>query len=414
MNPTKRTMGVDKMKEGVLKETPFSYNRSLPPVFVASGDGPYENTKKALAKIDLSPVKGKSILLKPNAGRVAAPESGVTTNPQVIAAAIDVFIEAGATVAVGESPITGFKTMDAFEATGIASVARDRNCQLIDMDVRDPIHWAIKDGIAIKSIEVCSEVLEYDVIVSIPVMKTHIHTVVTLSVKNMKGCLWRRTKVDLHMLPKIEGHDERPLNMAIADLSTVLLPHLSIIDGNFGMEGMGPSAGKVKKLNLVVAGFDPFATDAVSCSLMGFDVNDVPHLRMGANRGGGVIDLSKIQVTPSSWYELASPFEPPPENLSIEFPGVTVLDEMSCSACQYSLLMFLKRFGDSITDCFPGQEKVNIAIGKGHESVPLGTLCIGNCTVEHKRRGIYVPGCPPVASQILKKVSEDEKTKDRK
>ncbi|MDY6959625.1 MAG: DUF362 domain-containing protein, partial [Halobacteriota archaeon] len=245
--------------------------------------------------------------------------------------------------------------------------------------------------------------------ISVPVMKTHIHTDVTLSVKNMKGCLWRRTKVDLHMLPKIEGYDERPLNIAIADLSTVLLPHLSIIDGNFGMEGMGPSAGKVKKLNLVVAGFDSFAADAVSCSLMGFDVNDVPHLRMGANRGGGVIDLSKIQVTPSSWYELASPFEPPPENLSIQFPGVTVLDEMSCSACQYSLLMFLKRFGDSIFEYFPGQETVNVAIGKGHESVPVGTLCIGNCTVEHKRRGIYVSGCPPVASQILKKVAEEKK-----
>jgi len=404
--------GVDPMDLGALKKRPFIFDRRNPSVFIASGNGAYENTRKVLAHIDLAPVKGKRVLLKPNAGRVAAPESGITTNPQVVAAAIDVFNDAGATVAVGESPITGFKAMDAFEATGIASVARDRNCPLIDMDARDPIHWAIKDGIAIQSIEVCSEVAEYDVIVSIPVMKTHIHTVVTLSVKNMKGCLWRRTKVDLHMLPKIEGVDERPLNIAIADLSSVLRPHLSIIDGTFGMEGLGPSAGNVKKLDLVVAGLDPFAADAVSCSLMGFDVNDVPHLRMGANRGCGVIDIAKMHVSPSSWYELVSPFEPPPENLSIQFPGVTVLDEMSCSACQYSLLMFLKRFGDSIFEHFPDQETVNIAIGKGHESVPAGTLCIGNCTVEHKAEGVYVPGCPPVASQILKKITEEENRKN--
>ncbi len=389
-----------------LPPTPFSDDLSNPQVHIATGEGAYDNTSAVLAQINLAAVKGKRVLLKPNAGRIASPESGITTNPQVVAAAIDLFREAGATVAVGESPIIGVKTMAAFEATGIASVARERNCPLIDMDVRQPVHVIVEDGVAIQSLTVCPEVVEYDVVVSIPVMKTHMHTVVTLAVKNMKGCLWRRTKIELHMLPQIEDVGDKSLNIAIADMSSVLHPHLAIVDGTTGMEGLGPSAGQAKKLDLVVLGIDPFAADAVACALMGLNAEDVPHLRIGAERGYGVIDISKIQVNPDTWHDFCSPFERPPENLSIRFPGVTILDEKSCSACQSTLFMFLKRYGDKMFNYFPKQKNVTIAIGKGHESVPCGTLCIGNCTEQHKEQGVFVSGCPPVASQIMKAISE--------
>ena len=398
--------GADQMNIRSLLPTPFSDDKSNPHVHVAAGEGAYDNTREVLSQINLSAVTGKRVLLKPNAGRIATPDSGITTNPLVVAAAIDVFHEAGASVAVGESPIIGVKTMAAFEATGIASVARERNCPLIDMDVRQPVPVIVEDGVAIQSLKVCPEVVEYDVVVSIPVMKTHMHTVVTLAVKNMKGCLWRRTKIDLHMLPQIEGMDDKPLNIAIADMSSVLRPHLSLIDGTTGMEGLGPSAGQAKKLDLVVAGIDPFAADAVACSLMGLNAEEVPHLRIGAERGYGVIDLSRIQVNPDTWHDFSSPFEPPPENLSIRFPGVTILDEQSCSACQSTLFVFLKRYGDKVFNHFPEQKNVTIAIGKGHESVPYGTLCIGNCTDQHKKQGVFVSGCPPVASEILKMISE--------
>jgi len=386
--------------------TPFRDDRSNPHVHVATGEGAYDNTRAVLAQINLAAVKDKRVLLKPNAGRIATPESGITTNPQVVAAAIDVFREAGATVAVGESPIAGVKTMAAFEATGIASVARESNCPLIDMDARQPVHVIVEDGVAIQSLTVCPEVAEYDVVVSIPVMKTHMHTVVTLAVKNMKGCLWRRTKIELHMLPQIEDMNDKTLNIAIADMSSVLRPHLAIVDGTTGMEGLGPSAGQAKELDLVVAGIDPFATDAVACALMGLNAEDVPHLRIGAERGYGVIDLSRIQVDPDTWTDYCSPFEPPPENLAIRFPGITILDEQSCSACQSTLFVFLKRYGDKVLNYFPEQKNVTIAIGKGHVSVPRGTLCIGNCTEQHKNQGVFVSGCPPVASQILNTISE--------
>ena len=388
-----------------LTESPFRHSPIRPSVHVAGGDGPYGNTYAALAQADLSPARGKRVLLKPNIGRVAPPGTGITTHPQVVAAAIDAFREAGADVAVGESPILGVKTEEAFDAAGITLIAHERDCLLIDMDARRFVEVPVPDGVAINSLRVCPEVLEYDLVVSVPVMKMHMHTGVTLSVKNMKGCLWRRSKVDLHMLPPVEGHDEKPIDIAIADMSSVLRPHLSIIDGTVGMEGLGPSAGQAKPLGVIVVSADAFAADAIACKLMGTAAEDIPHLRICAERGYGAIDLDCISVTPDGWHDWSSPFTPPPENLSIEFPNINVLDKNSCSGCQSTLFLFLKHYGDRLFDYFPSDTSPRIAIGKGHEEVPEGTLCIGNCTALHRGNGIFIPGCPPVSSQILTLIS---------
>lgn len=341
------------------------------------------------------------MLLKPNAGRNVQPETGINTHPQVVAASIDAFRACGADVAVGESPITGVTALDAFEISGIAAVANERDCPLIDMDVQKHVVLDLADGIAIKSLKVCGEITQYDIIVSIPVMKTHMHTGVTLSVKNMKGCLWRRSKVDLHMLPRLPDQEEKPLDIAIADMSSVLRPHLSIIDGTIGMEGLGPSAGTAKELGVVLAGVDAFAADSVACGIMGMSAKDVPHLRIGAERGYGVIDLELIDVCPENWRDAWNPFARPPEELSLEFEGFSILDEQSCSACQSTLLMFLKKYGEQLRSAMPDGEDIIIAIGKGHEYLPPGTLCVGNCTAKHKHCGAFLSGCPPVASEIL-------------
>jgi uncharacterized protein (DUF362 family) len=380
-------------------------NTSSSSVYVAHGSGPYANTREALKGIDLSKVQGKRVLLKPNVGRAAQPGQGITTHPEVVAAAIDVFRDAGAEVAIGESPITGVDVMEAFAATGITAVAEARTCPLIDMDRRPFVDVNIPQAQALPALKVCPEVLEFDLVVSIPVMKMHMHTGATLAIKNMKGCLWRRSKVQLHMLPPVAGSDEKPINIAIADLSSVLRPHLAIIDGTVGMEGLGPSAGKAKALDCVVVGVDAFAADAVACRLMGTRAEEIPHLRMGAERGYGTIDIDQLTVLPEHWRDWISPFAQPPEDLDIEFPNITVLDKKSCSACQSTLLVFLQRYRDQLLDYFPSQDTVNVAIGKGHAELPEGTLCIGNCTHCHRDTGPFVPGCPPVASEILKVVT---------
>jgi hypothetical protein len=65
------------------------------------------------------------------------------------------------------------------------------------------------------------------------------------------------------------------------------------------------------------------------------------------------------------------------------------------------LLMFLRRYGKQLRDQMSDDKDIVVAIGKGHKDLPLGTLCVGNCTAKHRNCGVFVSGCPPVASEIL-------------
>lgn len=383
-----------------LRPSPFAHVPHRPRVEVAFGQDAYAVARCAIAAIDLGVASGARVLIKPNAGRVVAAGTGTNTSPEVVAAAVDAFCEAGAKVSVGDSPIAGVGPREALEASGIAAIVRARGIPLLDLDERAPVTVKLPEGRALDRIKVCADVFEHDLIVSVPVTKTHMHTGVTLAVKNMKGCLWRRSKVVLHMLAAVEGMSDKPLDIAICDMSRVLRPHLSIIDGMVGMQGLGPSAGQAKNLGAVMVGVDAFATDAVACSLMGRRPEDIPHLRLGAEQGYGVIDLAQLEVSPADWAAHADPFDEPPRDIAIDFPNVRVLDVNSCSACQSTLMMFLKRYGPTIFDYFPEDHPVTIAIGKGHPTVDPGTLCLGNCTAAHKQLGVFVPGCPPVVSTI--------------
>jgi uncharacterized protein (DUF362 family) len=377
-----------------------------PRISVAGGKDAYTNARTALSRLDLSPARGRRILLKPNAGRMAQPGEGVNTDPRVVAGTIDAFQEAGALVEVGESPITGVKALQALEMSGIAEVARARNCALLDLDAASFRVLEIPQGRMLRRLKVCEAVGHFDAVVSIPVMKVHMHTGVTLSVKNMKGCLWRRSKVELHMLPKKEGLEDRPLDRAIAEMAGVLRPHLAVLDGTVGMEGLGPSAGRPRPLGVVVAGADPFAADAVACRLMGIEAAKVAHLRLGAGSGYGRIDLADMDIEPEGWEAWAGKFEPAPENIALQFPGFTILDRQACSACQSTVLLFLRRYGQELLDYFPPGQPVPVALGRGHEDLPQGTLCIGNCVAPWRAKGIFVSGCPPVGSVILREVKK--------
>ena len=159
-------------------------------VIVSKGKDPYQTTKTALENFPLRNFKGKRVLIKPNAARVAFPGQGVTTHPLVVEAIIDYLREEGASdIVIGESCIFGVNPEEAFRTTGMKEVSQKEGVELIDLDQGDPVEIAISRGKLLKKIKVPALLKNFNFIVSIPVMKTHMHTQVTLSIKNMKGLL---------------------------------------------------------------------------------------------------------------------------------------------------------------------------------------------------------------------------------
>lgn len=388
--------------------------KSWQTVSVSGGLGAYENTFESLGRISIPDLREKKILIKPNAGRMFKPGEGVTTDPQVVAGVIDFLRKRGGEkIFLGESPILGVKTLEALEITGIAEVCRKRDIPLIDLDYEPPVVTPVKKGKLLRSLKICREVVNADFIVSVPVMKTHMHTVVSLGIKNMKGCLRKKEKVRLHQIERKEEicGTNKTLDIAIADMTTVLLPDLTVVDGTVGMEGFGPSSGDKKPFGVVVSGIDPFLTDAVSATLMGIDPEKIPHLVLSALRKKRTVRLEEVNLIPfdaiSRW---KNPFELPPQEISCQYQHVVVHDHDSCSACLSSVMLFLKRYQEAVKDYRLSDGCFHIALGKDVNNFPEGTLLVGDCAVKHGCGGVPVKGCPPVASHILEVLNEKGKS----
>jgi len=376
-------------------------------VSIAKGEDAYRTTLEALQGLKPPQVAGLKVLIKPNAARMLPYLAGATTHPEVVAAAVDYFRGLGAAqVAIGESPITGVKVQESFEVCGLKQMALAREVPLLDFDAQPYQILGIPQARLVDRIKVSWFWQSYDFVVSLPVMKTHMHTGATLSLKNMKGLLWRRQKVAFHQIHARQGAltgQEKELDVAIADMAKVLYPHMAIIDGIIGMEGLGPGAGQPKGAGLVVVSQDALAADWTACQLMGLDPAQVAHLRLAAaSRGFSPADLI---CTPADFKKWAAAFSRPPEKISFRYPGVTVHDRESCSACQNTLYLFLERYHHRLR---PGLERsgpLHLALGKGVSDLPPDTIYVGNCCcrLPMAAQSKKVVGCPPVASQIWEK-----------
>ena len=167
-------------------------------VAITFKNGPFENAKKALNALNLQKIKGSKILIKPNIGRAAHPGQGINTQPEAVAGAIEALKDAGASyIAVGESPIVGVDTMEAFHKAGIKTITDKYGCKLIDLNAKKPVKKIIPDSRILGFTKICQDIFDFDIILSLPVAKCHMHTGVTLSIKNMKGCL---LQLELQML----------------------------------------------------------------------------------------------------------------------------------------------------------------------------------------------------------------------
>jgi uncharacterized protein (DUF362 family) len=378
-------------------------------VAVSHGKGPFFNVISALSGLDLGFVKDRSVLIKPNIGRSARKTKGVNTHPEAVAGAVQALKETGASeIAIGESPLVGVNTLEAFEKAGVSQVAKKYNCRLLDFDAFVPVKKDIPAARVVQSTKICAPVLEYDIILSLPVAKMHMHTGVTLGIKNMKGCLYKHEKVRFHQLEYVNGieYPEKTLDTAISDLATILLPDITVVDGFTGMQGLGPSGGEPIESDFALASLHPLGADVIACVLMGQNPEEVPHLRLVSERLNMPISPEKYRVIPENYKDFVTVYKKPPQEISITYPDVVVTDKGSCSACQSTVMLFLKRFKDDFKQYVLEDKKLHLAIGKGLvlEEIKEGTILIGNCTHRVKEKGLFISGCPPVPTRIYKTV----------
>jgi uncharacterized protein (DUF362 family) len=213
-------------------------------------------------------VRDKRVVLKPNFVEFD-PAGAINTNPALIAAAIEAFRMRGARdVVVAEGPGHRRDSEYIVTASGLADVLRDSGARYVDLNgeaVR-PIA-AASEYTQLGSLYLPATVLDADLLVSMPKLKTHHWAGVTLSLKNlfgiMPGAIYGWPKNVLHWAG---------IEPSILDINATLpVPRFNIVDGIIGMEGNGPIQGVPRRSGVLVFGADPVAVDATSARLMGLD-----------------------------------------------------------------------------------------------------------------------------------------------
>jgi uncharacterized protein (DUF362 family) len=256
-------------------------------VSIVSTDDPVNGPKKALDQIRADQVlrNYQRILIKPNYVNGSHPSTGVTTDPRVVRAIVEYLLEHGwnsREFAVGEGGMATIDTMTSFRNSGLVAELNGLGVKLIDLNAEPHVDVSIEGGRSLKTVRVARSFMDYDCILSVPKLKVHCWSLSTLSMKNMMGGI----------LPKGIMHDD--LAQKIVDLNRAFGPELTVIDGILGCQRHELACDPIES-NVIVAGEDFVATDAVGSFLMGLVPEDVPYLQLAKKAGLGENDMTKIE-----------------------------------------------------------------------------------------------------------------------
>ena len=275
--------------------------------------------------------EGDSVFLKPNIHAIQSYTTGGTTNPSVVAAVVKWAYERGAKeVIVGDSPFYGCSEPErCFTDTGMGEAVEKAGAKWVTLGSHGFRIFENASRSLPSELGISEFVFNCDKMINIAAMKTHFNCLVTLGMKNLKGCMRPEDKAAFH---KID------LNRAIVALNKLVRPDLTIVDGTIGMEGMGPASGTPVNANLLMAGKDIVAVDSVASFLMGIDPEEVMTIKRGHQAGLGEMDLEKIEVVGESLDEVKMCWQRPDSTIAEKFPELTIRNEGACSGCNMNLL----------------------------------------------------------------------------
>ncbi len=225
----------------------------------------------------------QKVALKPNLVMKKNPMEAVTTHPMVVLAVAKEVLRVGGIPIICDSPGGPFHTVKGLEgiykACGLVEVSQLTGVPLnYDITEKSCPHPA---GLVIKSLPIINPLVEADVIINLPKLKTHSMTTYSGAVKNLYGAIPGMKKAEYHFkMPNYEDF----ANLLI-DINTLLKPVLHIMDGIVGMEGDGPTAGVPKPAGLILASENAFELDTVCIHLMGLTERAVPTQVAAQKRG---------------------------------------------------------------------------------------------------------------------------------
>ena len=324
--------------------------------------------------------KGDAVLVKPNLHAPMHYTTASTVAPAMVAAVVRWCRRNGAErVIVGDGPFYGCKTpRDIFTKTGVGEAVEKAGGEWVVFEEHGfRVFDMAEEGVP-PQIGITEVAFKADKIVNLAILKTHLDTMVTLGLKNLKGCIRPKDKAAFH---------KSDIEKSLVALNRLLKAHLIIVDGTLGMEGMGPASGRRADFGYLFAGRDVLATDTVAASAIGFGPDEIRLHRLAREAEIGCGDLSKIQVVGADLGAIRRRFERPYEEAARAFGDLKIMAEGACSGCKISVFRVLKE----IVSTLKGR---TLVLGQGQSDDPRAVF-IGQCTAKAAKGRRHLKGCPP-------------------
>jgi len=254
-----------------------------------------ENALNMVGGLESSVSQYPTVVVKPNFCGGVPGERGSHTSLAVLEAVLELLAPLKKRVYIGEADGSFNWADQVFSALNVHQLAKRYGAQVVNLSTGPSLDLPVPQSLSLKNLRV-SRLLTESAIISVAALKTHPWTGVTFTMKNMFGAIYDQEKALLHA----------GLEKNIVDITKVLRPTLCLVDGIYAVKHGGFKYGvwvgyPPDKMDLVVAGHDPVATDVVCATLLERDPRQTGYLEMAAAQGLGKSNPLQIEVTAENY-----------------------------------------------------------------------------------------------------------------
>ena len=369
--------------------------------------------------------KSARVFIKPNivfwSRSVAFPKWGVITTSRVVEDTVRLLKEYGVNdVTLGEGtvvldPKDKETQEDAYRYLGYRSLEKQYGIKCVKVFERPFEKVDVGDGV---TLNFNTDILNSDVVINLPVLKTHAQAVVSLGVKNLKGTIDVKSRKKCH---NVDG--DKDLHFYISRFIQKFPCMLTVIDGIYSNERGPGFDGKARRTNLLIASWDVLSADFVGAKILGYTPEQVPHLAHTAQFYSKPLDMSDIQTSGldvesvASFHDYTFPYN---EDNTLPMPlvkmGISGISypKYDTSLCTYCSLL-TGAVLTSIAMAWKGSPWPNVEVLTGKLMKPTPgkkSIMIGKCLFEANKNNpelkdtIFVKTCPPSPDKIIEALNQ--------
>jgi len=212
--------------------------------------------------------RGDRVVVKPNMLLPAAPDKAIVTHPDIVRIVAEYLLDKGAAVQVSDSPAVG-NFHKVVRQSGYFKALND-----LDVDLK-PLKGSVQVDIGepFGTIDIARDIAEADMVINLAKLKSHVHMMLTLGVKNMFGTIVGLRKPEWHLRT---GVDRARFAQLLVQIYQAVRPAYTIVDGITALEGQGPGrSGSPRELGLLIGGANAHAVDKTICTVLGLDPGEL-------------------------------------------------------------------------------------------------------------------------------------------